>query len=89
VIKSEIKEYSIVNNIRALPFWSQEAVDDYLSSQRVLEPLVSCKGLEPALSTLTQVFNSTPSWATYNMDFLDTTLIANSWNMTGPLSFYE
>ena len=73
-----------------MPFWSQEDVDDYLSSQRrVLEPLVFCKGLEPDLSTINQVFNSTPSWSTYNMDFLDTTLIADSWNATGPLNFYN
>ena len=89
MITAEIKDYSIVNNVRAMPFWSQEAVIDYLSSLRKPEPLIVCKGLEPGLSTINQVFNSTPSWALYNLDFLDTTLIQQAWNSTGPLDFSQ
>ena len=89
MITAEIKDYSIVNNVRAMPFWSQEAVIDYLSSLRKPEPLIVCKGLEPGLSTISQVFNSTPSWALYNLDFLDTTLIQQAWNSTGPLEFSQ
>ena len=41
------------------------------------------------MNTTLEVFQTEPEWESYNLDFLDTFLIKEAWNATGPISYYD
>ena len=86
MVEWELYEYSENNNLRILPFWTQDQIDQTFLNLRKKPQLIACKKSEGHMLSVLDLLNVEPNWSEYHQDYLTTQNIQLAWNTTGSLS---